>query len=66
MLENFVQPEIANMTGYWWQQEGATGHTARTTTQMLTEMFHNRIISQNFDFSWPLRSSDLTAPDFFL
>ena len=28
MLVNFVQPQLANMPGYWWQQDGATAHTA--------------------------------------
>ena len=60
MLENFFQPEIANMSGYWWQQDGATAHTARATMQMLTGMFQGRIISRNSDFSWPPKS-----PDFF-
>ena len=66
MLENFVHPEIANMAGYWWQQDGATAHTARATVQMLTGMFQDQIISRNSDFPSPPRSPDLTAPDFFL
>ena len=66
MLENFVQPEIANMAEYWWQQDGATAHTARATLQMLTGMFQDRMNSRNSDFPWPPRSPDLTAPDFFL
>lgn len=66
MLVNFVRPEIANMVGYWWQQDGATAHTARATMQMLTVMFQDRIISRTADFPWPPRSPDLTAPDFFL
>ena len=39
MLENFVQPEIAIMAGYWWQQNGATAYTAKAAMQMLTGMF---------------------------
>ena len=66
MLENFVWPEIANMSGYCWQQDGATAHTARATMQMLSGMFQDRIISRNSDFPWPQRSPNLTAPDFFL
>ena len=41
MLENFVQLEIANMAGYWWQRDGATAHTARAIMQMLTGMFQD-------------------------
>ena len=66
MLKNFVPPEIANMAEYWWQQNGATAHTARANVQMLTGMFQDRIIPQNSYFSSPPRSPDLTAPDFFL
>ena len=66
MLAIFVQPQLANMAGYWWQQDGATAHTARATMQLLTAMFQDRIISRNSDFEWPPRSPDLTAPDFWL
>ena len=34
--------------------------------QLLTAMFQDRIISRNYDFEWPPRSPDLTAPDFWL
>ena len=38
ILVNFVQPEIANMAGYWGQQDGAFVHTTRVTMQILTVM----------------------------
>ena len=41
MLVNFVQPEIANMAGYWRQQNGATAHTAKATMQLLIVMFQD-------------------------
>ena len=66
MLESFVQPTIANMAGYWWQQDGGTAHTARVSMRMLTEMFQDKIISQNFDFPQTPKSPDLTPVDFFL
>ena len=44
VLENFVQPEIANISEYWWQQDGATARTARATMQMLTGMFQDPIL----------------------
>ena len=50
MLVNFVQPEIANMAGYWSQQDGAAAHMARATMQLLIVMFQDQIISRNFDF----------------
>ena len=50
MLVNFVQPQLANLPGYWWQQDGATAHTARATMQLLTAMFQDRKISRHSDF----------------
>ncbi|CAK9820285.1 hypothetical protein ANTPLA_LOCUS10537 [Anthophora plagiata] len=50
----------------WFQQDGATVHTARETMALLRDIFGERIISRNSDFNWPPRSPDLTAPDCFL
>lgn len=47
----------------YFQQDGATAHTARTTIQFLQEFYGDRIISQE---RWPPRSPDLTPLDFFL
>ena len=33
---------------------------------LLRQHFPNRIISKSGDVRWPMRSPDLTAPDFFL
>jgi hypothetical protein len=48
------------------QQDGATCHTARETTELLRENFPGRVISRNGDQNWPPRSCDLTTCDFFL
>ena len=50
----------------WFQQDGATAHTARESMQLLQEHFNGRIISQFGDVNWPSHSPDLTSPDFFL
>lgn len=50
----------------WFQQDGATAHTARETMNCLRVMFPGRIISRFGDVAWPPRSPDLTAPDYFL
>jgi len=50
----------------WFQQDGATSHTARETTELLREKFPGRVISRNGDQNWPRRSCDLTPYDFFL
>ena len=50
----------------WFQQDGATAHTARATMDLLRQIFGERIISRNSEIVWPSRSPDLTAPDYFL
>ena len=50
----------------WFQQDGATCHTANVTIDFLRTVFENRIISRNSDANWPPRSCDLTPLDYFL
>ena len=66
MLENFVRPAVENHPQIWFQQDGATAHTARATMALLRDIFGERIISRTSNFNWPPRSPDLTAPDCFL
>lgn len=68
MLQNFLAPQIQqfNLQNMWFQQDGATCHTARETMNLLRTLFPGRLISRFGDVSWPPRSPDLTAPDFFL
>lgn len=67
MLDTFVMPQLRQFPGYlWFQQDGATSHTARSVLNFLRDNFPDRLISRFGDFSWPSRSPDLTAPDYFL
>ncbi|GFT96028.1 uncharacterized protein TNCV_313141 [Trichonephila clavipes] len=50
----------------WFQQDGATCHTARATIDLLEDTFGDRLISRFGPVNWPLRSCDLTPPDYFL
>jgi len=50
----------------WWQQDGATPHTATAVLADLTETFPGKVISKGANVPWPPRSPDLTLPDFFL
>ena len=50
----------------WFQQDGATSHTARVTIDLLKVKFDERVISINGPLEWPPRSCDLTPLDFFL
>ena len=66
MLENFLRPAVENHPTLWFQQDGATAHTARDSMALLKDIFGERIISRKSDFNWLPRSPDLTAPDCFL
>ena len=55
-----------DITEMWFQQDGATCHTARATIESLQEIFPGRVISRWSDENWPPRSCDLTPCDFFL
>uniref|UniRef100_UPI00358E390F alpha-actinin A-like n=1 Tax=Myxine glutinosa TaxID=7769 RepID=UPI00358E390F len=70
MLENFLRPQLEHLEleelDVWFQQDGATAHTARRSLQVLREMFPDRVISLRGDVGWPARSPDLAPCDFFL
>ncbi|GFW03779.1 uncharacterized protein TNCV_2538901 [Trichonephila clavipes] len=50
----------------WFQQYGATCHTARATIDLLKDTFGDRLISRFGPVNWPPRSCDLTPLDYFL
>ncbi|GFW29547.1 uncharacterized protein TNCV_1549581 [Trichonephila clavipes] len=50
----------------WFQQDGATCHTARATIYLLKDTFGDRLISRFGPVNWPPRSCDLTPLDYFL
>jgi hypothetical protein len=70
MLPTFLEPELQRLGvethTLWFQQEGATPHTARTTMRVLNEMFPGRVISRSGNIEWPARSPEHNACDFFL
>ncbi|GFX55575.1 uncharacterized protein TNCV_268631 [Trichonephila clavipes] len=46
MITNFFTPELNNhVQELWFQQDGATCHTARATTDLLKDTFGDRLIS---------------------
>lgn len=65
---NILEPFFANLhddelqLGYF-QQDGATAHTAGGTIRYIQEFYGDRIISRGV---WPSRSPDLTPLDFYL
>ncbi|GFU74003.1 uncharacterized protein TNCV_1641302 [Trichonephila clavipes] len=50
----------------WFQQDGATCHTARATIDLLKDTFGDHLISRSGPVNWPPRSCDLTPLDYFL
>lgn len=68
MITTFFLPKLQEMNigDVWFQQDGATAHTARCSIELLRENFPNRLISLRGDLPWPARSPDLAPCDFFL
>ncbi|GFX40839.1 putative DD41D transposase [Trichonephila clavipes] len=68
MITNFFIPELNNhdVQELWFQQDGATCHTARATINLLKDAFGDRLISRFGPVNWPPRSCDLTPLDYFL
>lgn len=68
MLQTFLEPKLRDLGNQdvWFQQAGATAHTARTSMKALSEMFPGRLISLHGDIGWPAHSPDLSPCDYFL
>ncbi|GFW51881.1 DUF4817 domain-containing protein [Trichonephila clavipes] len=68
MITNCFIPELNNhdVQELWFQQDGATCHTARATIDLLKDTFGDRLISRFGPVNWPPRSCDLTPLDYFL
>ncbi|GFT89675.1 uncharacterized protein TNCV_3137631 [Trichonephila clavipes] len=68
MITNFFIPELNNhdVQELWFQQDGATCHTARATIDLLKDTFGDRLISRFGPVNWPPRSCDLTPLGYFL
>ncbi|GFY07170.1 DUF4817 domain-containing protein [Trichonephila clavipes] len=68
MITNFFIPELNNhdVQELWFQQDGATCHTARATIDLLKDTLGDHLISRFGPVNWLLRSWDLTPLDYFL
>ena len=56
-----LKPDIT-----WFQQDGATPHTANESIDLVKSVFGNRTVGRRLAVNWPPRSPDLTPLDFFL
>ena len=67
---NFCEPELGrrviDLSSVWFQQGGATAHTATASMCVLREMSPQHVISSAGNVPWPARSPDLSACDYFL
>ena len=68
MLDEFLFTKIEEEDNgnIWFQQDGATCHTAEATLDVLHTVFGDCIISRRADVVWPLWSCDLTPLDYYL
>ena len=46
MLENLLRPAMENYPQVWFQQDGATAHTARQTMALLRDLFNTHALFQ--------------------
>ena len=67
MINEFLSLNLPPNNGtLWFQQDGATAHTAVISIAVLRRLFLQQVISCFGDVPWPPRSPDLTAPESFL
>ncbi|GFV10738.1 DUF4817 domain-containing protein [Trichonephila clavipes] len=68
MITTLFIPELNNhdVQERWFQQDGATCHTARATIDLLKDTFGDRLISRFAPVNWLPRSCDLTPLVYFL
>ena len=69
MIREEVWPEVRFRSSrrlFWWQQDGATSHTANVVLDFVKEKFRGRVISRRSEIGWPPYSPDLNPLDYFL
>ena len=68
MINECFPPTLNQMgvENVWFQQDGATVHTARASMTVLQQNFPGHLISSRGDLHWPARSLDLSPCDYFL
>ena len=68
MLNEFLLTKIEeeDIGNFWFQNDGATCHTAEDTLDVLRPVFEVCIVSRRADVVWPLRSCNLTPLYYYL
>ena len=62
----FTKIEEEDIGNIWFQEDGATCHTAAITLDVLNLVFEDRIISRRADVVWLPRCCDLTPLNDYL
>lgn len=65
-LRRFCRARNLPLGSQWFQQDGATSHTAVNNIAFLRQTFGNRLISLRTNFPYPAHSPDLTTPDAYV
>ena len=69
VLEKFYNEVKTRFPSYlvklWFQQDGASPHTAHITRNWLKKTSKKRVVSKHFPIEWAPHSPDLSPPDFF-
>ena len=65
-LKTFCRARNLRIRKQWFQQDGATSHTAERSINLLREHFGNRLISRRTYFEYPPHSQDLTPSDAYI
>ena len=69
MLQNFLKSKLQDLddnSTVWFQQDGATAHTAKSSMDVLRDFFPSHLISLRGDIGLPTRSPGLSPCDYFL
>ncbi|PNF14835.1 hypothetical protein B7P43_G05357, partial [Cryptotermes secundus] len=61
-----IKTEEMHLGNVWFQQDGATAHTARASMTVLRAKFPGWLISLRGEILWAAHSHDLTSCDFFM
>ena len=67
MIQEFCLPTLNEMEvgDVWFQQDGATAHTAHVSMTILRQYFPGCLISLRGVLQWPARPPDLAPCDYF-
>ena len=62
----FTKIQEEDIGNIWFQQDGATCHTAQATLDVLRPVIEDRIKNRRADVVWPPWSCNLTPLDYYL